>query len=126
MTRSALAMTAVLALALGAGCVTSFSTGKPIYTLKRHFNAWDTTLAVPIEKAHKATVAGLADLGLKTDTSRVDKLTGLADGTMADGTYFEIKLETLGDSLTLVRIRSGVFGDRMRATQLFRAIEARL
>jgi hypothetical protein len=126
MIRPLLALTEALALILCAGCVTSYSSGKPVYTLRRHLNTWETTVAVPIEKAHKATVAGLSDLGLKPDTSRVDKLTGLADGSMADGTSFEVRLATLGDAQTRIRIRSGPLGNRERATQLFRAIEARL
>lgn len=126
MSRFALVMVEALALVLSAGCLTFHSSGKDVYVLRRHLNAWETTVAVPIEKAHKATAAGLSDLGLKPLTSRVDKLTGLTDGSMADGTYFEVRLEACGAALTRMRLRSGLLGDRERATQLFRAIEARL
>lgn len=126
MTRPLQTMVVALALALSAGCVASPSSGKAAYTLRRHFNAWEATVAQPIEKAHKATVAGLSDLGLRPATSRVDKLSGLADGMMADGTPFEVRLEARGDAETLIRVRSGLLGDRERSAQLFRAIEARL
>lgn len=126
MTRFVLAMAGVLALILGAGCVTSHSTGKATYALRRHLNAWETTVAVPITKAHKATVAGLADLEIKPLTSRVDKLTGLVDGSLADATSFEVRLEATGDAQTRIRIRCGMLGDREQAVHVFRAIEARL
>lgn len=126
MIRSLLAMAVALALIPAVGCVTSHSSSKAAYTLRRHLNAWETTVAVPIEKVHRAAVAGLSDLGLRPVTSRVDKLSGLVDGSMADGTAFEVRLEAAGDAQTTIRVRSGLLGDRERSTQLFRAIEARL
>ena len=126
MIRSLLTMVGVLALVLCAGCVASHSNGKAVYTLRRNLNAWETTVAVPIDRVHQATVAGLSDLKLKPVTSRVDKLTGLTEGSMADGTDFEVRLQALDAALTRIRVRCGMLGDRDRATQLFRAIEARL
>jgi hypothetical protein len=120
------AIVGALALVLCAGCVISHSNSKAVYTLRRHLNAWETTVAVPIEKAHRATAAGLSDLGLKPVTSRVDKLSGLAAGSMADGTAFEVRLDAIDAAQTRIRVRSGLLGDRERSTQLFRAIEARL
>ncbi len=118
---------AALALTLAlAGCATMQSGGKTVYTLKRHVNTWETVLAVPIDKAHKATVQGLGDLAIKPITSRVDRITGLVDGVLADGTDFEVRLEALGDEVTRIRLRCGMMGDRQRSAQLFRAIEERL
>lgn len=126
MVRSLLALATAIALIPCLGCVASPSGGKAAYTLRRHLNAWETTVAVPIEKVHRAAVAGLSDLGLKPVTSRVDKLSGLVDGSLADGTAFEVRLEAVGDAQTVIRVRSGLLGDRVRSTQLFRAIETRL
>ncbi len=121
-----LALGLALAAALVAGCTTVQSSGTKVYTLKRHLNTWETIVGVSIEKAHKASVAGLADLSLKPVTSAVDKLTGLVDGTMADGTDYEIRLESMGESVTRIRVRCGMWGERERSAQLFRAIEKRL
>jgi len=123
MTRVVLAFGALLVTAFAAGCTTWHTGTASTYTLKRSLNSWETTVALPIEKAHKATVAGLNDLGLKPVTSRVDKLTGIADGFLADGTDFEVRLESRGDTVTRVRVRCGMLGDRERSIQLFRAIE---
>jgi len=125
MTRLFLSLAALLAVALAAGCTTWHSGAASTYTLKRHLNAWETTVALPIDKVHKATVAGLNDLGLKPVTSRVDKLTGFNDGFLADGTDFEVRLESLGETVTRVRVRCGMLGDQERSVQLFRAIEKR-
>jgi len=126
MTPRTLALAAGFALALVVGCTSVQSSGKTVYTLKRNLNAWETVLAVPIEKVHKATLSGLSDLSLKPITSRVDKLTGLVDGTMADGSDFEIRLEAMGDSVTRLQVRCGMLGDGVRSAHLFRAIEKRL
>jgi hypothetical protein len=124
--RNLLIPVAALGLVLAAGCITAPGSGKPVYTLQRHLTAYQTLLAVPIEKAHKATVEGLADLKIRPLSSSVDKLTGLADGCLADGTDFEVRLVAKGDAQTLIRIRCGLLGDPALAAQIFHAIEARL
>jgi hypothetical protein len=47
----------------------------------------------------------------------------MADGFLADGTDYEVRLEALGDAVTRMRVRRGMLGDRERSLQLFRAIE---
>jgi hypothetical protein len=126
MIRSIQALVGVLAVALCAGCVTSRPGDNATHTLRRYFTSWETVVAAPIEKVYKASGAGVADLGLKPDTSAVDKLTGLVEGFMADGTRFEVRLSTLTDTQTRVRITIGMLGDYERATHLFRAIEKHL
>jgi hypothetical protein len=123
MARRDLALTLALTATFLAGCATWRAEPGATHTLKRHLNAWQTTVALPIEEVHKATLAGLDDLGLRPVSRRVDKLTGMADGLLADGTDFEVHLEAQGETVTKVRVRCGMFGDRARSAQIFRAIE---
>ena len=123
MTRRVLALALTLTVTLLTGCATWRAEPGATHTLKRYLNVWQTTVALPIEEVHKATLAGLEDLGLSPVTRRADKLTGMADGFLADGTDFEVRLEAQGETVTKVRVRCGMLGDRTRSTQIFRAIE---
>ena len=124
--RPMLYLVAILGLLSCVGCSTIGAGPKTTHALRRRLNAWETVAAVPIEKAHKAAIAGLADLSLKPVNNRVDKITGLLDGFLADGTSFEVQLEALGETVTRMRVRCGMIGDRDRSNQLFRAIERHL
>ena len=125
MTARPLVLAAALAV-FGAGCTTVQPGAKTVYTLKRHLNTWEAVVASPIGDVHRATVAGLNDLSLQPFSNGADKLTGLVDGLLADGTDYEVHLEALSDSTTRLRVRCGMFGDQALSMQLFRAIEKHL
>ncbi len=111
---------------LSAGCQTWPAAGDQKYPLRRRLNAWETTVPLPIQTVHKAALAGLSDLDLQPITRRVDKLTGMVDGFLADGSDFEVYLESITETATRVRVRCGALGNRERSHRLFRAIESHL
>jgi hypothetical protein len=75
---------------------------------------------------HSATVAALAELELKLQEDKVDKLSAHVESEFADGEHVWIDLESLSDSRTRLTIRVSVTGNEVRARKINDAIKQHL
>jgi len=104
------------------------SGGKNFYKLKRSLTMpqyWEVMIQKGIKPIYGAVLAGIEDLGLKTNQNKVDELSGIVEGVFSDDTKFKIKLSYESPSVTLMRIRVGLTGNKHLAVRLFEAIEKR-
>jgi len=133
-------MVAILGLGLGlvlAGCASPRSAGgggsdRTVYQLKQHFplkcpmNYSEATLRASVLQAHKAILAGMADLRIAPITNRVDNISAQVDALFSDKTDLNITLQALSPEMCVIQIRCGMFDDAQRSEMLFRAIEKHL
>jgi hypothetical protein len=99
------------------------------YTLNRSVTKpyyWETVISKDVKPVYNAVLAGIKDLGLIKRTSKVDRLSGLVEGTFADGTDFRIRISYEAPDRTKVLITAGFTGNKTRSLQIFRAIEKHL
>ena len=75
---------------------------------------------------HSATVAALAELELKLQEDKVDKLSAHVESEFADGEHVWIDLESVSDSRTRLTIRVSVTGNEVRARKIYDAIKRHL
>jgi hypothetical protein len=111
------------------GCQTStipVGSGSDRYELRRHLDHYDVLINHDIDHTYRAVLKGLDDLGLKPTRQEVDKLSGVAEGTLATGEAYSLKLTWHGDKMTEMAIRVGAFGDRALTLRLFDAVRHRL
>jgi len=87
--------------------------------LKRNYEA-------PMDKTWDATVKALEALQINVESKQHDALTGVIKGKLADGKSFTVNLKRLGDTLTEVAIRIGIFGDREKAEAIHEKIHSML
>ena len=76
-----------------------------------------------VSTVHKATVAALAELGLKVLEDKFDKVTAHVESEFSDGEHVWIDLESLWGSRTSLTIRVGVTGNEVRARKIYDAIK---
>jgi Protein of unknown function (DUF3568) len=79
-----------------------------------------------VSTVHNATVAALAELGLKVLEDKADKVTAHVESEFSDGEHVWIDLESLWGSRTSLTIRVGVMGDEVRARKIHDAIKRHL
>jgi hypothetical protein len=79
-----------------------------------------------VSVVHKATVAALAELGLKLLEDKVDTLSAHVESEFSDGEHVWIDLESLSDSRTSLTIRVSVTGNEARARKIYEAIKRHL
>lgn len=102
------------------------SKGGGNYELKRSLtmpNSWEVIVKDEIRPVYNAVISGINDLGLKIRASKVDGLSGMVEGVFADNKSFNITLSYESPAITLIRIKTGLTGDKNLSVQLFRAIE---
>jgi hypothetical protein len=75
-----------------------------------------------VSTVHNATVAALAELGLKVLEDKADKVTAHVESEFSDGEHVWIDLESLWGSRTSLTIRVGVMGNEVRARKIHDAI----
>lgn len=75
-------------------------------------------LNASLEKAHKATLAGLKKLRLPILVDKQDKLTVKVESEYADGKRVWIDLEYVTQSATKISIRVGTMGDEVRSREI--------
>lgn len=79
-----------------------------------------------VSVVHKATVAALADLGLKLLENKVDKLSAHVESEFSDGEHVWIDMESLSDSRTSLTIRVSITGNEVRARKIHEVIKRHL
>lgn len=87
--------------------------------LKRDYQA-------PLTRVWQATLTALAELDLKTETKERDAFGGLIKGELFDGSRVTIKLERKADTLTLVAVRVGLFGNQEQSRYIHDMIAEKL
>ena len=116
---------------IGSSCrtVTVVTSDGTAYTLRPKFDSTGgyhtVNLGEDLDDVFKATVKGLADLDIKVNDKRSDKLTGLVSGSLADGKKYKVQLEQLTGAVC-VKLYIGDFGSNQRVQQIFHAIGERL
>ena len=79
-----------------------------------------------VSTVHKATVAALAELGLKVLEDKADKVTAHVESEFSDSEHVWIDMESLVNSRTSLTIRVGVMGNEVRARKIHDAIKRHL
>ena len=79
-----------------------------------------------VSTVHNATVAALAELGLKVLEDKADKVTAHVESEFSDAEHVWIDLESLWGSRTSLTIRVGVMGNEVRARKIHDAIKRHL
>ena len=102
---------------------------KGVYELKRSLimpNYWEVMLSGDVSKIYNAVLEGVKDLHLRVYSKKVDSLSAIVDGFYPDATEYSVKLSYESPSVTLMRIKAGITGDRTLSVQLFQTIEKHL
>lgn len=79
-----------------------------------------------VSTVHNATVAALAELGLKVLEDKADKVTAHVESEFSDAEHVWIDLESLWGSRTSLTIRVGVMGNEVRTRKIHDAIKRHL
>jgi len=75
---------------------------------------------------HAAAIQALTDMGLPVEEDRGDAATAQIRSHYSDGKPIRIRIDTINDTTSRVRIRSGQIGSESRAQKLLDEIQARL
>ncbi len=87
--------------------------------LKRNYEA-------PMDKTWEATIKSVEELKLTVESQKHDGLSGVIKGKMADEKSFEINLKRIGENLTEVGVRIGMFGDQGKSEAIHDKIHSKL
>ncbi len=119
-------LSALLICLVACQATVSGSKGGDRYELKRSKmmpNYWEVNVNKDVKPAYNAVLAGLKDLGLRISISKVDRLSGIVEGSFADGKKFKITLAFESQGVTLMRIKAGLTGSKTLSVSLFQSIE---
>lgn len=86
----------------------------------------ESTVPSSLAKSMQATRAAVEQLKLIKISDKEDALAGVFVARTADDKRIEVKLTAVGEGMTKVQIRVGVFGDRTVSTAVFDRIKANL
>jgi hypothetical protein len=100
--------------------------GSSHYELRRHLDHYDVWVNQDVNRTYKAVLAGLEDLNLTPTHKQVDTLSAIAEGNLATGDGYSIKLKSFGDTTTELALRIGTFGDKELTLRVFDAIRKHL
>lgn len=102
------------------------SGGKEFYKLKRSLampQYWEVMVHKGVKPVYDAALMGIEELGLSGHESKVDELSGIIEGNFSGNTKFNIMISYESPSVTLMRIRVGVTGNKHLVVRLFKEIE---
>ena len=84
------------------------------------------TIPEPIERVHRAAKAAVADLKATLVGDTLKGKAGVVDATMPDGRRVVVETKALGEKLTQVRIRVGIWGDQAASLGLLEQMKKHL
>jgi hypothetical protein len=117
----------LLALAgLGSGCVAIVAAGAGAGTVAYLRGELEATLGGNLERTNQAVGKAVQELKFVRISESKDALLVLTVVRNAADQRIEIRQEVLGEKLTRVRIRVGVFGDERLSRTLLERIQAAL
>ena len=117
----------LLALAgLGSGCVAIVAAGAGAGTVAYLRGELEATLGGNLERTNQAVGKAVQELKFVRFSESKDALLVLTVVRNAADQRIEIRQEVLGEKLTRVRIRVGVFGDERLSRTLLERIQAAL
>ena len=85
--------------------------------------ALEKDFLVSSETVQKAAGRGLKDLGLEIIQEERDRLSGRFRSKFADGQSLKVDIKALTEKSARLRIRVGVFGNRIRSEMVLSVIE---
>lgn len=86
----------------------------------------EAELDASVPAVHRATLAGLKDMGLPVNREQSDQMTSHVESQFADGKKLVVNSRQKTESVTAIRIRVGVVGDEERSRRVLDAIKQRL
>ncbi len=81
---------------------------------------------VPSEKLQRATLRALKNMGLAIVEQKGDRLAAKIESAFQDGKKIHIAVEAVTERSSRIKIRVGVFGDKMRSEMVLNAVEKNL
>jgi len=72
---------------------------------------------------HEATVKGLQAMDLELTQDEYDRLSARMISKFADGKDVRINIDALTERTSKIKIRVGVFGDKMRSEMIYNSIQ---
>ncbi len=125
--RKSFAAVVLIASLLASGCVPLvIGAGAGAAGMTWYRGKLEDNLAVPIQKAHAAFMAGLKDLKIQVDEDKADNLVGHIVGRLASGDPVNIDFKSISSNTTQVTIRVGLFGNKEYAERILEAARAYL
>lgn len=106
-----------LAVAAGAG------TGAAVAYVRGQL---ETNLAASFDRSERAANEALQQLGLAKVNEKRDALVAIINARNAEDKKIEIRLDNVGQNLTKLRIRVGIFGDESLSMAIHDKIKANL
>jgi hypothetical protein len=77
-------------------------------------------------RVHRASIAGLKELGLPLQKDRKDDVTARIKSEFADGKDISIHIDYISESTSRLTIRVGAFGDKKRSLKIRDSIHRHL
>jgi hypothetical protein len=128
--RSARGLTASLLLlafaGLGSGCVAIVAAGAGAGTVAYLRGELEATLSGNLAQTNKAVNRAVEELKFVRISENQDALLALTVVRNAADQRIEVRQDVVGEKLTRVRIRVGVFGDEKLSRTLLERIQAKL
>lgn len=121
---SALCLAVVLSLQSGCVIVAAGAAGAGTVAYVR--GELEASVPTGLAKASAAARAAIEQLKLIKISDKEDSLSCVIIARTADDKKIEIKLSSVGDGISKVQIRVGVFGDKVVSTAVFDRIKANL
>ncbi len=112
--------------ALGSGCVAIVAAGAGAGTGAYLRGELEATLGGNLERTNQAVAKAVQELKFVRISENKDALLALTVVRNAADQRIEIRQDVVGEKLTRVRIRVGVFGDEKLSRTLLDRIQARL
>lgn len=112
--------------ALGSGCVAVVAAGAGAGTVAYLRGELESTLGGNLERTNQAVNRAIEELKFVRISENKDALLALTVVRNAADQRIEIRQDVVGEKLTRVRIRVGVFGDEKLSRTLLDRIQARL
>ena len=113
----------VLICVLFSGCAAIVASGAGAGATYAYLQGWlERDYEVPLDQAHKATIAAINSLEMVVTEDVRDIGSAKIKATKADQTTW-INLSSRGEKLTTVSVRSGMIGDEAASKTIHREIE---
>ena len=108
------------------GCVAVAAAGAGAATYGYASGALKTTLDAPVPAAQRASEAVVENLGFSLVSSTGDRLEAEVIARTAGDDKVTIKIESLAENASEIRIRVGMFGDETRSARIYEEIQRKL
>ncbi len=78
---------------------------------------------LPVSKVHDAVLGAMKKLSLSVHYDKADRITAVTRAEFSDGKNVNIDINAVTEHSAQIKIRVGVFGDRMRSELILDAVD---